>query len=410
MTVAVHTLGCKVNRCDTESLVSLLAEIGVKFCDFGKKADAYIINTCTVTHVSDKKSLQMIRRAKKQNPKAFIAVCGCLVQKEMPRDFPADFVFDARSPDDLIFKLKSLSIAEQVDAGHVASRTRSFIKIQDGCEQFCAYCIVPYVRGPSISRNRGEILNEAKNLINGGTKEIVLTGIHASSYNDGGGFTRLLGDVLSIDGLIRLRLSSIDPVAVDDDFLGVIAKYDNLCPHFHLSLQSGSNKILERMNRKYTSREYMLAVKSIREQRPNAAITTDVIVGFPGESEQCFLDTYSLAEAVGFSDMHIFEYSSREGTPAAVFSEQVAAEVKKQRSKRLRSLASEMKASYRKKQVGKTLQVLFENDSKSKFSDGLCKEYVRTMVYSNQSLINTVKDVKITGVVNEGLVGEIHQI
>ena len=398
MTIAVHTLGCKVNRCDTENLVSRLVGLGFGLCDFCDKADVYIINTCTVTQTSDKKSLQMIRRARKLNPSAYVAVCGCLVLKEVPNGFPADFVFDARSPDDFLHKLKSLSVSEPVDMKPVMSRTRSFIKIQDGCKQYCSYCIVPYARGPSISRDKNDIINEAKNLVSRGTKEIVLTGINTSSYNSGGSFACLVKDVLSIDGLIRLRLSSIDPVAVDSVFLDIIANFDNLCPHFHLSLQSGSNEILNKMNRKYSAEDYFIAVNRIREILPNAAITTDVMVGFPGESEQCFFDTYSLAQAVGFSDMHIFEYSKREGTPAAVFDGQVPAEVKKQRSNRLRSLAGNMRASYLEKQVGKTLQVLFENDQESGFFRGLSREYVRTVVYSKEPLFNKVMDVKITGI------------
>ena len=409
MTVAVQTLGCKINRCDTENLVSNLVERGLKICNFSEKADIYIINTCTVTHVSDKKSLQMIRRAKRQNPFAYVAVCGCLVQKGVPNDFPADFIFDARKPDVFFECLKSVTSIEQSESVSVLGRTRAFIKIQDGCEQFCAYCIVPYVRGPSISRKRSEILGDVRKQLKIGANEIVLTGIHASSYNDAGDFASLLEDVLSIDGLTRLRLSSVDPRVVDKVFLGIISKFDNLCPHFHLSLQSGSNEILKRMNRKYTTEEYMEIVKNIRKVRPNAAITTDVIVGFPGESEKCFVDTYSFAQAVGFSDMHIFEYSKRDGTIAAIFDEQVPAGVKKQRSKRLRSLAVTMRAAYLEKQIGQTLQVLFEKDSESGLSEGLCMEYVRTVVSSREPLVNIVKDIKITGVTNEGLIGEIHK-
>ena len=408
MTVAVQTLGCKVNRSDSEKLVSDLAGLGYKFCGFNEKADVYIISTCTVTHISDKKSLQMVRRARKQNPHSFIAVCGCLVQKDLPKDFPADFVFDARSPDDLLTKLRSFGALKQTDAGHVTSRTRSFVKIQDGCENFCAYCIVPYVRGPGVSRDKSEIISEVRKLIDADAKEVVLTGIHVSSYSGGGDFVSLLRDVLSIDGLERLRLSSIDPTAVDGDFLDVIEKHDNLCPHFHLSVQSGNDEILKKMNRQYTVKQYLQAVAGIREIRPNAAITTDIMVGFPGENEQCFNDTYSLAKAVGFSDMHIFEYSKREGTSAAVFDGQVPAEVKKQRSKKLRFLAAKMRVSYLEKQVGKTLQVLFENNSESGFFGGLSKEYVRTFVYSEEPLVKLVKDVKIIGIQNNGLIGEIH--
>ena len=253
MTAAIHTLGCKVNRCDAESLALNLTGYGFKFCDFGETADVYIINTCTVTHVSDKKSMQLIRRAKRRNPDAIIAVCGCLAKRDLPDGFAADIVFDARKPEEFIKKLgKFTGLTFQSDKCKQTAptkRTRSFVKIQDGCEQFCAYCIVPYVRGPSASRKKSEVINEINNLINNGAKEIVLTGIHVSSYNDEGGFTSLLKKVLSLDGLYRLRLSSIDPMAINDDFLEIAGGYDNLCPFFHLSLQSGSDEVLKKMNR-----------------------------------------------------------------------------------------------------------------------------------------------------------------
>ena len=405
MKVAIHTLGCKVNQCDTENMISHLARLGLSFCDFNEKADVYIINTCTVTHVSDKKSMQMISRAKRQNPTAFIAVCGCMTQKELPKNFLADYIFDARKPEEIVKILSKKILTKTANCDAHIKRTRSFIKIQDGCERFCSYCIVPYVRGPNMSRKKNEIIDEIKNLIYNGTQEVVLTGINVSSYNDDGGFTGLLHDLLCVPGLIRLRLSSIDPTAIDDEFLALAAKYDNLCPHFHLSMQSGSNRVLKKMNRKYTAEGYFSIVESLRSIHPNAGITTDVIVGFPGESEKCFLDTYSLSQAVGFSDMHIFEYSKREGTPAALLDGQILSEVKKQRSKKLKILANQLKVSFLKKQVGKTLQVLFETAREPGIFNGFSKEYARALVYSDESLKNKIKNVKITGIFEDMLEG-----
>lgn len=427
MRFAIHTLGCKVNRCDADAFSAELVRLGFKACGFGEAADIYIVNTCTVTHTSDKKSMQFINKARKNNPDGIVAVCGCMVRKDTPTNHPADILFDARKPLDFIQKLEKftgvpvkelpcssghLSKPPVSDYGHHHSikskkRTRSFLKIQDGCRQFCSFCIVPYVRGDAVSRKKTVLLEEVKNLIEGGAKEIVLTGINMSAYHCEADFATLLREILETANKTRIRLSSLEPLAVNEDFLEVVRCFDNLCPHFHLPLQSGSDRILGMMNRRYSAREYERTVEKIRVQKPDAAITTDVIVGFPGEDESDFLSTYSLALAVGFSDMHVFEYSKREGTKAATFPMQIERGVKKQRSKKLRDLAKKMKSSYLEKQLHRTLQVLFEGESNKGIFHGFGKEYVRVFAKSGEPLVNMVKNVKIMEAVDDSLIGEI---
>jgi len=408
--VAAHTLGCKVNQCDTEALLTRLVGMGFAVVAFSEVADIYIINTCTVTHVSDRKSRQMIRRARKLNPEAFVAVCGCMAKNDpaIAREIGADYIFDAREPESLIGKIdrfddngKSLILFpnHQVKFFH----TRAFIKIQDGCDRFCSYCIVPHVRGAPQSRPMAEILAEAENFIKNSTLEIVLTGIQVASYGDDteeANLATLIKYVAALDGLKRLRLSSIDPWAVNSAFLDAVDSSPALCSHFHLSLQSGCTTTLTRMNRRYTTEEYAKAAKALRELRPDAALTTDVIVGFPGESHENFQDSLKFVQDMKFAKVHVFEYSPRAGTPAAEFPLQVPSQVKSERGKIMRELTAKTQARFLKKQIGKTMPVLFESTQK-----GHTENYCPVEVASTSP--NTIQNVKITGATGELLIGTI---
>jgi len=404
MKIAVHTLGCKVNQCDADSLIAGLAARGhAAFAYRGFDADVIVINTCTVTHAADKKSRQLLRRAKRENPCAFVAMCGCGTKDENPN---ADFVFDAREPEDFFAKIDSLASAFETD--NFATRinapkglkTRAFIKIQDGCDRFCSYCIVPYVRGTPTSRPMQEIIAEAERLIAAGALEIVLTGIQSASYEDANGtFPDLIKKVASL-GVNRLRLSSIDPTAADEKFLQAVAESHALCGHFHLSLQSGCDTTLKKMNRRYTSDEYKKAVLALRQIRPDAALTTDVIVGFPGESDSDFLQSLMFVRQMEFAQIHVFEFSPRKGTPAADFPGQVHPKIKAERGKAMRTAAEELQRKFLQKQVGTTLSVLFETAN-----EGHAKNYCS--VQAKNATPNTIENVKILSCSEQTLKGEI---
>ncbi|MCL2217034.1 MAG: tRNA (N(6)-L-threonylcarbamoyladenosine(37)-C(2))-methylthiotransferase MtaB [Defluviitaleaceae bacterium] len=411
---AAHTLGCKVNQCDTEALLLRLRGMGFSIVEFDEVADIYIINTCTVTHVSDKKSRQMIRRARKRNPSAFVAMCGCMANSPSfssnAHKLETDFIFDARYPEIFFGKLAELTQPTHADdmlstPYEHAGRTRAFIKIQDGCDRFCSYCIVPYVRGAPKSRPIREILAEAQAFIAAGAPEIVLTGIQVASYGENTGeanLAALVKSVSAMDGLKRLRLSSIDPWAVDVDFLDAVAASSALCSHFHLSLQSGNDATLAAMNRRYTTAEYAAAAASLRELRPEAALTTDVIVGFPGESDADFEQSLEFIRTMKFARVHVFEYSRREGTSAAKLPGQIPPDIKSARGKAMRELALKQQGDFLKSQTGKTLTVLFET-----LSQGHSENYCPVEIARDDLLPGTIRDVEITGVTNEILQGKI---
>ena len=426
--IAVHTLGCKVNRCDTEALLIRLAEAGFSICGFDRAADIYVINTCTVTHTGDRKSLQMIRRARRLNPSAFVAVCGCMPRSQADSADKitaagADFVFDTRKPDDLLAKLAGIfhntAPHDSPDIESLSERTRAFIKIQDGCDRYCTYCIVPYVRGPAVSRPYADILAEAEAHIQRGIQEIVLTGIQVAAYGYDTGSERI-----ALPGLIRrlvslspkrLRLSSIDPWAVDDAFLAVVADAPALCSHFHLSLQSGSDMILARMNRRYTTADYAKAAEKLKALRPSMALTTDIIVGFPGEKDKDFTESLRFAANMGFSRIHVFEYSPRAGTPAAEFTGPVPSHVRTVRGKEMRDLAGKLEQQFLQAQVGTTAPVLFESEiqdlsGKARNSTDIWQgntENYCTVRVQGTDLANSIRDVHITGVTGDGLAGNL---
>ncbi|MCL2456587.1 MAG: MiaB/RimO family radical SAM methylthiotransferase [Defluviitaleaceae bacterium] len=533
LTIAVHTLGCKVNQCDADALISALKNLGCNAFssrDFDSHADVFVINTCTVTHISEKKSRQMLRRAKKLNPNAFVAVCGCAVRAESSFFSEADFIFDARKPDDFFAALarfadcnvpeissQTCTVAEKNEKNFVAEKnnltsreknfseeknsllsreknfvaekneknfneeknnltsreknfaaeknnltsreknfaaekneknfaaeknnltsreknfaaeknekiffshdvaqnkkTRAFIKIQDGCDRFCSYCIVPHVRGEIKSRPLPEIVSEAQNFVAAGALEIVLTGIQIAAYGNDtenravdvareyrpeNSLSCVIKKIAALDGVNRLRLSSVDPRAVDENFLEAVA-LPVVCEHFHLSLQSGCDATLKKMNRRYTSAEYAKSAAALRKIHADAALTTDIIVGFPGESDSDFLESLNFAREMKFAKLHVFEFSPRTGTPAAEFLGQVAHKIKSERAKIMRDLSDELQKNFLRAQIGKTLDVLFENENFG-HSRNYCA--VRT---SHSHKKNTIQKIKINGSENEFLTGE----
>jgi len=436
LTFAAHTLGCKVNQCDTEALLAKLTDAGMAMREFKQPADVYIINTCTVTHTGDKKSLQMIRRARRQNQSAFVAVCGCMPRGQADSASKiaasgADFTFDTRKPEVLLAKLEEFypglisrnkDICKTHESPAINVRTRAFIKIQDGCNRFCTYCIVPYVRGPVVSRPLADIADEAARHISRGVKEIMITGIQVAAYgydtdsksvSTAGEATALPSLIKHISGLspARLRLSSIDPWAVDDAFLDAIRNSPTLCDHFHLSLQSGNDATLARMNRRYTTADYAVAASKLKNIRPNMALTTDIIVGFPGESDEDFSQSLQFANEIGFARIHVFEYSPRAGTPAAEMPCQVPSHVKTARGKEMRALANSLEQRFLQSQVGKVVPVLFEtkthessNPSAPEIWQGHTTNYCLVNAQGT-SLSNTEKYVQITGIKDDGLTG-----
>ena len=385
--VALHNLGCKVNGYEMDFMQQTLEEQGYRIVPFDAKADIYVINTCTVTNVADKKSRQMIHRARKQNPDAIVVAVGCYVQvgdEEILKDKGIDLAIGNNKKKDLAAILgefircreqgntfcdKTLSGETIIDIGHTGEfesmqlkgtgkHTRAFIKVQDGCDQFCSYCIIPYARGRIRSRQAEEVVEEVKALSKNGYREIVLTGIHLSSYGmesaSGEDFSQskllsLIQEAAKVPGIERIRLGSLEPRIITSDFAKGLAGCKKLCPHFHLSLQSGSDSVLKRMNRKYTSEEYYEKVCVLREYFKDPAITTDVIVGFPGESPQEFEETVKFLEKTEFYEMHIFKYSMRKGTLAAAMEGQVEESVKGERSAVLMELEAEMSKRYRER-------------------------------------------------------------
>jgi threonylcarbamoyladenosine tRNA methylthiotransferase MtaB len=424
-TFSVITLGCKVNQCDTDTLVKTLQKNGYiytqnRLSSNHQPPDIYIINTCTVTKVVDKKSLQTLRRLRRLNPGAFIAVCGCMAKRDnatslQGKDTPvfdgADFVFDTRQPECLLAvlekrfgKVEKNTIVETVSG----SKTRAFIKVQDGCDRFCAYCIVPYVRGKPVSYPVADILQKIKDLVQSGTKEIVLTGIQLSSYGKNitdnitkTSLPKLIREITTFaPDLQRLRLSSLDPRAIDDEFLETVTQTPILCDHFHLSLQSGCDDTLIRMNRKYTTGDYDKIVERLRQIRPSAAITTDIIVGFPGESEHDFEKSLAFVESMGFARVHVFPYSLREGTKAATLPDPVPPGIKKARNIKMLALAAVLKERFLSAQIGKQAEVLMETPTQ-----GHTRNYCMVCTVS-PAKPNTLVHVHITGHNNDGLIGE----
>lgn len=426
-TVAFHTLGCKVNQYETEAMEELFEKSGYSIVNEEELADIYVINTCTVTNLSDRKSRQFIRKSKKKNEDSIIAVVGCYSQvapDEVESLEGVDVIIGTSERNrivelcekvrvnhekiNIVRDIKTYKEFEKIKVDEIKSRTRANIKIQDGCNQFCSYCIIPYARGPIRSRDYDDIIEEAIKLRDSGFKEVVLTGIHVASYGKDNKIplVNVIRGIAQIEGLERIRLSSLEPTLIDDDFMRSLKEIGKVCDHFHLSLQSGSDSVLKRMNRKYTSALFKEKTEIIRKYMPNVGLTTDIIVGFPGETEEEFLETYNFVKEVGFSRIHVFKYSPRKGTPAAKYENQVDGNIKSRRSDELIKLGDQLAKEFMNRFINTNLNVLFEEENK-KIEDtyeGYTTNYLRARVKSNESLIGNIKSISIIDINNDILI------
>ncbi len=429
-TAALHNLGCKVNSYETEAMQQLLEEAGYEIVPFHEKADVYIINTCSVTNIADRKSRQMLHRAKKQNPDAVVVAAGCYVQaaaEELKEDLAVDVIIGNNKKQDLVpileeyFKDKSdsshvIEISEtheyeRLSIHKIADHTRAFLKVQDGCNQFCSYCIIPYTRGRVRSRRPDEVVAEVRELAAAGYQEVVLTGIHLSSYGvdfkeeeKKENLLSLIKQVHEVEGIRRIRLGSLEPRIITEEFAQALASMPKFCPHFHLSLQSGCDKTLKRMNRHYTTEEYAAGCEILRRCFDNPAITTDVIVGFPGETEEEFEETKAFLERIGFYEMHIFKYSRRAGTRADRMPDQIPEQVKSVRSEILLKLEKQMSKAYRESFLGRNKTVLLEEKTEingREYMIGHTMEYVKAVVPYEENLKNKMAEGVLKGVLND---------
>lgn len=424
---ALHNLGCKVNAYETEAMQHLLEEAGYEIVPFTQKADVYVINTCSVTNMADRKSRQMLHKAKKNNPDSIVVAAGCYVQtseKEVLNDLSVDIVIGNDRKHDLVRLLEEYSLDsvndtvdnindgkhdfEELFIDQTKEHTRAFIKVQDGCNQFCSYCIIPYARGRVRSRRFENVIAEVERLAANGFKEVVLTGIHLSSYGvdfeEATGLLELIQAVNAVKGIERIRLGSLEPKIVTEHFASELSKLDKICPHFHLSLQSGCDATLKRMNRKYTTKEYERGCELLRKYFVHPAITTDVIVGFPGETEEEFEQTKAYLERIHFYEMHIFKYSKRKGTRAAVMPDQIDEQVKAARSEKLIALGHDMSKEFRKFYIGKNEEVLFEEKAvigDKEYFVGYTKEYVKVAKETAENLENQIVSDRISGMLTD---------
>lgn len=424
---ALHNLGCKVNAYETEAMQHLLEEAGYEIVPFTQKADVYVINTCSVTNMADRKSRQMLHKAKKNNPDSIVVAAGCYVQtseKEVLNDLSVDIVIGNDRKHDLVRLLEEYSLDsvndtvddindgkhdfEELFIDQTKEHTRAFIKVQDGCNQFCSYCIIPYARGRVRSRRFENVIAEVERLAANGFKEVVLTGIHLSSYGvdfeEAAGLLELIQAVNAVKGIERIRLGSLEPKIVTEHFASELSKLDKICPHFHLSLQSGCDATLKRMNRKYTTKEYERGCELLRKYFVHPAITTDVIVGFPGETEEEFEQTKAYLEHIHFYEMHIFKYSKRKGTRAAVMPDQIDEQIKAARSEKLIALGHDMSKEFRKFYIGKNEEVLFEEKAvigDKEYFVGYTKEYVKVAKKTAENLENQIVSGRISGMLTD---------
>ena len=419
--VALHNLGCKVNAYETEAMQEMLEHAGYEIVPFQEGADIYVINTCTVTNIADRKSRQMLHRARKMNPDAVVVAAGCYVQAQAEKqviDPCIDIVLGNNKKQDLLTALQAYEEAhgdlrEVIDINHTkeyenlhltkqGEHTRAYIKVQDGCNQFCSYCIIPYARGRVRSRAKEDVVAEVTDLAKNGYQEVVLTGIHLSSYGidfeNEDNLLSLIRAVHEIEGIKRIRLGSLEPRIITEEFVQAIAALPKMCPHFHLSLQSGCNETLKRMNRRYTSEEFYEKCEILRKYFEKPALTTDVIVGFPQETEEEFETTYEFLKKICFYETHIFKYSKREGTKAAVMQGQIPEQIKAKRSARLIELGEKNRRTYEESFLGKTVEVLVEEKSDVNGKEmwtGHTKEYMKIALESEKNLQNCILNVQI---------------
>lgn len=434
--VAFYTLGCKVNQYETEAMAEAFENAGYEQVDFDRQADVYVINTCTVTGLSSRKSRQAIRKARQLNEDAIVAAVGCYPQtaKEEVESLPevdiiagtADRIKvpeyveafmteklsrgkDKFSSVDNIMKKRDF---EDLKIERYKDRTRAFLKVQEGCSQFCSYCIIPYARGPIRSRAAEDVVSEVHKLVKAGFKEAVLTGIHIASYGRDLGELRLIDLIRlihDVDGIERIRIGSIEPTLVTPEFVSSVSKMKKLCPHYHISLQSGCDETLARMNRRYTTAQYRKAVELLREQIPDVAVTTDVMVGFPGETDEEFEKTYEFLNDIQFSKMHVFKFSPRKGTPAATFAGQIGGSVKEERSRRVIELSDRCSKAFYNKFLGREIPVLYEQEVKGKggMYEGLTPNYIRVLAKGDNSLVGNIVETRLISLEDEYVIGDI---
>lgn len=459
LNVSFITLGCKVNQFESEAMMELFEKEGFKIIPACDKSDIFIINTCAVTKESDRKSRQLINKAKRINKNAIVVAVGCSVQLNSERiseETSVDIVIGTKNKSEIARLIKEkinsvntdnkinncniknnnnfnndeiydvskeinnikLNVAkftphesfEELSISKEHDKTRVNIKIQDGCNQFCSYCIIPYVRGPIRSRNEEDIIKEVKALANNGYKEIVLNGIHLSSFGKDlkkeDALISIVEKINNIEGIERIRFGSLEQGIITDNFMQRLSKQDKICDHFHLSLQSGSDTVLQRMNRRYSANEYMEKVELIRKYMPDSGITTDIIVGFPGETEKEFNETLEFVKKVNFSRIHVFKYSVREGTKAAVFDNQVDEKIKSVRSKTLISLADKMTQDFMQEMLGKTISVLIEKKNVNLY-EGYTTNYLRTIVESDIDIENQIVKANVIKFEEDCLISSI---
>lgn len=428
--IALHSLGCKVNQNEAEAMLHMFRQAGYREVDFNQKADVYLIHTCTVTHLGDRKSRQMIRRAIKQNPAAIIIVSGCYAQMAPDEilEIPGvdlvvgtqdrnrilelvEQVKESRKPINAVRDVLHTKEFEELELEHT-DRARAFLKIQEGCQQFCTYCIIPFARGPVRSRDPEKTLREVEKLVENGYKEIVLTGIHTGAYGQdfpqGYDLNWLVSQIAQVPGLARLRISSLDPNEFTPDFIDTISNHPVICPHFHISLQSGDDEILERMRRSYTTEEYRQLVKKLRLEIPQVAITTDVMVGFPGETAEQHRNSMAFVEEMEFAGLHVFKYSPRIGTKAARFDNQVPPEVKEERSKEMIALGRRLKEKFAQSFLGQKLDVLVEQQTKDGLWEGHTPNYLKVCFEAPQDdLRGKILPVKLIEYAGDFILGEV---
>ncbi|MBQ3614987.1 MAG: tRNA (N(6)-L-threonylcarbamoyladenosine(37)-C(2))-methylthiotransferase MtaB [Anaerotignum sp.] len=425
---ASFALGCKVNQYESEAIAELFQEKGYEIVGIDEEADVYVINTCTVTNFGDKKSRQLIRKVKRQNENAIVAVVGCYAQtapQELVKVEGVNLVLGTKDRAQIVEMVENYKaengveshvsdimkerVFEPLSIQKLANRTRAYLKIQDGCSQYCSYCIIPYARGPIRSRDPQDVLAEVKRLAENGFKEVVLTGIHVASYGKDRHDTSLLEilrQVHEVEGIERIRFSSIEPNVVTEEFAQAIADMPKVCDHFHLSLQSGCDKTLKEMNRKYDTEKYRQAAATLRKYLPEVALTTDIIAGFPGETEEDFQASYDFAKEIGFAKIHAFPYSPKKGTPAAARKDQLLNAVKSERSHRLIELSDKMADDFIQGYVGREVEVLYERAIGEGVYEGHTTNYIKVKGTSDRDLTNVICKTKITKAENEELFGE----
>lgn len=417
--VAFHTLGCKVNQYDTQAMLEKFIEKGYEVTEFDDIADVYVINTCTVTNLGDRKSRQMIRRANRLNPEGIIAVVGCYAQTapEEIMDIPGvDLILGTRdrnriveyveraqrtgNPINGVQDIMEVNEFEEMAITSYEEKTRAVLKIQEGCDRYCSYCIIPYARGPIRSRKPEDVIGQVHALVEAGFQEFVLTGIHVASYGrdiEGANLLSLIGHIHAIEGVKRIRLGSLEPTLLTEEFVTTIKAMPKVCRHYHLSLQSGNDSTLKRMNRRYDTHQYREIVNRLREHIPHVAITTDIMVGFPGETQEEFKGTMDFVKDIGFSRIHVFKYSPREGTPAARYKDQVPENIKEIRSQELIDLGQKMETDYLHSFIGREELVLFEEESRERegWYEGYTDHYIRVAVQGDEGLIGTIIPVTL---------------